>query len=199
MPFVFPSAKQAVLAAYEATYNDYHGFLVKKVFQSSFDAAPGAECILAHMSRPSSEDIVDCHQEAVTEAMSEDEDSNSIGSSAIDSNETINVVQVAQLSPNPFEEVIQHIANEWMKLERFVKQCSGQYVELDPSRNILDTTSLKFVESSTALAKKASVATFASIQAAEEEIPSFIAAVEPVLRGLDEMIRELNMNDPSKC
>jgi len=185
-----------VSAAYEATYNDYHGFLIKKMFQSSFDVAPGAETILAHMSRPSSDDIVDCHQEAVTEAMSEDEDSNSFESSPIDSNETINDVRVAQ---NPFEEVVQHIANEWIKLERFMKQCSGQHAEPDPSRNVLDTTSLNFVESSSALAKKASEATFASIQTAEEEIPPFITVADPILRGLDKMIRELNMNDPSKC
>jgi len=204
VPFVFPSAKDAVLAAYKATYNDYHGFLVKKVFQSSLDAAPAAEAILAHMSLTSSVTDSD-NLEAVTEAMTDDdddyEDNISIEDSIESKEEAINDDQqeVAEMAQHPFDHVVNHIAKEWMKLERFMSQCTGQDAGPDPSKNILDTRSMNLVASSATLAKKESAAAFASIQTAEQEIPAHVAVVEPIIQGLDKMIRDLNMNDPSKC
>ena len=200
VPFVYPSANMAVLAAYEATYSKYHGFLVKTIFQNSFDAAPGADTLLAHMSLPSGDGNVDCQQETATEAMSEDDDYSLIESS-VDLNEPSKEGPTkSKKSPmNPFDQVAQLFMKEWMKLERFMSQCTGNHIEEDPSRNLLDTRSLNFVENSTALARKSSSATLISIQSAEVEIHSFIALAEPFLRGLETMIEDLNMNDPSKC
>ena len=200
VPFVFPSANVAVLAAYEATYGNYHGFLVKTIFQNSFDASPGAHTILAHMSLPSGNCNVDCHQESATEAMSEDDDFSFIEGS-VDLNEPSNEgpAKNTKSSMNPFDHVAHHFAKEWMKLERIMSQCTGNHIEPDPSRNLLDTRSLKLVESSTALARNSSAATLTSVQTAESEIHSFIAVAEPFLRGLETIIRELDMNDPSKC
>jgi len=200
VPLLFPSAKMAVLSAYKATYSEYHGFLVKQIFQNSFDAAPPAHEILEHMSlTPKS---VPENQDTVTEAMTDDDEEEDYFSiqDSIDSKGMINDKQVlVKTSLNPFADVARHIVNEWMKLERFMSQCTGKHAEPDPSRNILDTTSLNFVERTTSIAKKPSAATFSFTQIAEEEIPSHVAAVEPILQGLDKLIRDLNMNDPSKC
>ena len=199
VPCVFASAKMAVLAAYEVTYSDYHGFLVKKIFQNSFDAAPDANSILAHMSLPSGDSSCDCHEETATEATSDDDDHNSIEDS-VDVDESMIHLLVLRMTPqNPFEHLAQHIKQEWTKLDRFMSQCKGYHLDPDPSRNVLDTPSLNFIENSSALAKRASVKTSASIQTAEEEIHSFISVADPFLNGLEKMILEFNMNDPSKC
>ena len=201
VPLLFPSAKMAVLSAYKATYSEYHGFLVKQMFQSSFDAAPPAHEILEHMSFTSKQSVPE-NQDTVTEAMTDDDDDEDYFpiQDSIDSKEMINDKQVlVETSLNPFAGVARHIVNEWMKLERFMSQCTGKHAEPDPSRNILDTSSLNFVERNTSIAKKPSAATFSFTQTAEEEIISHVAAVEPILQGLDKLIRDLNMNDPSKC
>ncbi|KAL7572490.1 hypothetical protein ACA910_000317 [Epithemia clementina (nom. ined.)] len=52
VPLEFPSPKAAFLAAYEAVYGKYHGFLVKTVFQSTLNAAPPSKAILQRLNMP---------------------------------------------------------------------------------------------------------------------------------------------------
>jgi hypothetical protein len=186
---VFATGKDAVAAAYDFVYDKYHGFFVKQIFKRSFDAAPGADEILSHMNRSYAilqrSDSND--SDGLTEAMTSDDDS--IPPS---SDDTIAVHPPCM--KNPLDLFVDHIAGEWMKLERFVSQCNGAHANTNTSRDLLTTSSAVNMANLPTIAKR-----LASAAAAEEEIPSFIAAMHPVLRGLDKMINQLNMNDPSKC
>jgi hypothetical protein len=186
---VFATGKDAVAAAYDFVYDKYHGFFVKQIFKRSFDAAPGADEILSHMNRSYAilqrSDSND--SDGLTEAMTSDDDS--IAPSADDT-----VALHPSSMKNPLDLFVDHIAGEWMKLERFVSQCNGAHADPNKSRDLLTTSSVGDLANVPTITERS-----ASAAAAEEEIPSFIAAIHPVLRGLDKMINQFNMNDPSKC
>jgi len=56
VPLEFPTPKAAFNAAYESVYGKYHGFLVRTVFQNTFEAAPPAKDVLRHMNKPYDDD-----------------------------------------------------------------------------------------------------------------------------------------------
>ena len=186
---MFPSAKMAVAAAYHSTYDDYHGFLVKQVFRSSFEAAPDANEIISHMNSCS---FGSGEQNAITEAKTSDNDSSCAPRSKSQSLEVRSSIPMKKpKTRNPLEQFANHIASEWMKFERFMSQCTGEHVDSNPLKNILDLPSLSIVDLTRCGATRS--------LSAGEEIPSFIAVMQPVLDGLNTMILELNMKDPSKC
>lgn len=206
VPSVFPSSKKAVAAAYHTTYDQYHGFLVKQVFRSSFDAAPDVHEIMSHMgggfvsSRASSDD----EQYAITKVMAPDGNivcappsTNAEVAVAVATVE-IKFISVAQPKlMSPLEQLADHVVSEWIKLERFMSQCNGAHADSNPSNNmIVDPSSMSVVNLTNCkeIAKRSEKATLA-----EEEIPSFIAVMQPILDGIDTMIHQLNMKDPSKC
>lgn len=187
----------AVAAAYHLTYEDYHGFLVKQVFRSSFEAAPGAQEILRHMNRsyvlPCAPKQLDEMSEVTT---SDDNSSCSDQSNPQPSRISSSTLRMKPKAVNPLEKLANHVANEWMKFERFLNQCKGMHANSNHSKNLVDVPPLNSVDLSNCnvIANRSSFETLA-----EEEIPSFIAVMQPVLDGLGKMIADLNMNDPSKC
>ena len=52
IPVAFPSAEAAVKAAYLQVYENYHGFIVKQIFLSSFKAIPQPDVVLNFMDLP---------------------------------------------------------------------------------------------------------------------------------------------------
>lgn len=204
VPSEFPTGKDAVAAAYDSVYNEYHGFIVKRIFRTSFDAAPGADEILFHMNRGACEirrsDSTD--SEDLTEGMTTDDDSivNLKGSDSVSNAASVfreSSSSTMSMNPkNPLEQFSDHIANEWMKLESFMKQCNGAHADSDKSRNALagPTSSIINLMDLTSIKQRSATAT-----AAEEDISSFIAVIQPFLDGIDKMIDHFNMNDPSKC
>eukprot|EP00522_Entomoneis_paludosa_P012284 CAMPEP_0172452900 /NCGR_PEP_ID=MMETSP1065-20121228/10417_1 /TAXON_ID=265537 /ORGANISM="Amphiprora paludosa, Strain CCMP125" /LENGTH=688 /DNA_ID=CAMNT_0013205031 /DNA_START=421 /DNA_END=2487 /DNA_ORIENTATION=+ len=56
VPMEFPTPKAAFNAAYESVYGKFHGFLVRTVFQNTFEAAPPANEVLQHMNIPYQQD-----------------------------------------------------------------------------------------------------------------------------------------------
>jgi Glycolipid transfer protein (GLTP) len=205
IPTTFASSKDAVAFAYKATYEAYHGFLVRSIFQSSFDASPDVNVILEHMKasngyEQNSSRRGDDH-DAATADTCQDDDSSSSSETFVDCKQipaSIDVGAEEKSHVNAFSELGQHLAQEWMKLERFLNQCKGEDRHDVSPRDILLAPSSKGTAGRNGLSSK--IASLANIQrAAEEEIPSFLAVVQPILSGLDEMIDKLNMKDPTKC
>lgn len=91
------------------------------------------------------------------------------------------------------------MAKEWIKIERFLKQCRG-IQRKSQSRNLLVIT-----EEREEQANDKPTSTFAAVhpstskQTSEEEIPAFVAVAQPLLTELNALVVKLNMKDPTKC
>jgi Glycolipid transfer protein (GLTP) len=202
VPLVHSTAKMAVTAAYTSTYEAYHGFLVKQVFLSSFDAAPSADEILNHMI-PSSpvKELVDS---SMRNSYVTDESTNC----AIDGGHSL-VTKPAPPSRNPLELIGSHFLSEWIKFERFLNQCNGIHAESSASRNgllvpakncsVIDFKNVELFVSVSSTDKNPLSKESFSINMVEEEIVSFNGTIQPILSELDLLIDTLGINDPSKC
>jgi hypothetical protein len=200
VPLVYPTSKMAVTAAYTATYEAYHGFLVKQVFLSSFDAAPSTYEILNHMIPfKLVNELVDVYSKNT---------GNKNGTCFTHPDQNL-IRRMDMSSRNPFELIGSHFLSEWMKLERFLKQCNGIHCESSALRNGLLVpkkdcsvinlkcdnlfempnyhNSIGFSEESLSATK------------IEEEIALFNCAMQPILNELDSLIHRLGINDPTKC
>jgi Glycolipid transfer protein (GLTP) len=197
VPLVHPTAKMAVTAAYTTTYEAYHGFLVKNVFLSSFDAAPSADEILNHMIP------VGPVKELVDES--------SRNSSVVDENTNGFIhldhssIRTTVSSPNPFEIIGSHFLSEWIKVQRFLNQCNGIHAESSSSRNgllvpgkncsVIDLKDVGLLEAPSDKTTKGVL----FMEMVEEKISSFNGTIQPVLSELDLLIDQLGINDPTKC
>ena len=193
IPDLYPTSKVAVTAAYRSTYEDYHGFFIRNIFLSSFEAAPSHDEILLHM----------------------------IPQSSYCSTRSIPNKQIVTQKPpqrtgttmthrqrNPWEHMTNHLVCEWMKLERFMNQCNGQRNEYNDNRNGLivppkDCSTLDLT-SYPAVANEPSAVHNDEIQCtgadrAVSDIRTFCATFQPVLYQLESLLHQLNINDPSKC
>lgn len=193
MPSTYLTAKDAVNAAYKSTYDLYHGFIIKQMFQGSFDAAPEVSVILKHMNNRGND-----FDDIVTSASSQSDTSQQEPS--VSSAPLVIPSSVAVESQNPLDVVAGHVTNEWIKIERFLKQCAGQQRN-SQSRNLLVIP--EEMEESAVLSENktdfAVVQPPTSKQTSEEEIPAFVAVAQPMLTELKALVVKLNMNDPSKC
>lgn len=223
VPSEFVTSKDAVNAAYKSTYDHYHGFIIKQMFQGSFDAAPDVTVILNHMNTGRGRAGSNYTNE-MDDITSTSHSSSSSSSSSYSSHQGSSSSQVERLSPSsppatiptkittainvdvresksPLEVMAGRATDEWIKIERFLKQCSGQQ-RSSQSRNLLVIPEIDEV---VAVAVEPRRDVFAvtrpptSKQTSEEEIPAFVAVVQPMLTELKALIIKLNMNDPSKC
>jgi hypothetical protein len=177
IPSVYPTSKAAVNAAYKSTYDAYHGFIVKQLFQGSFEAAPAANEIFAFMSALSS-----VEEDAQTDDMSASDDENdSEGWIQLPVDATYDDGSVRLIQPpdeHPMEQIATHVAT-------FFGQCVGLQGRSRPSRNIMGATPTP----PTSLVGDASI---------KFDISKYLEVVKPLLAEIDDLIAQLNMNDPTK-
>lgn len=200
VPFVFPTAKEAVAAAYISTYEPYHGFIVKQMFQHSFEAAPDVAVILRLMDGGHAPHDTASDAPTVLSAIDE----------AMDDSQTSMVLtgpipDIIITDDSPLDMLANHVSKEWIKLQKFLNQCKGHAIDQDQSKNALvkipnkktskETPSTLLLEQETEQPRKVAPMEKTS----EEEIPSFVAVFQPMLDGLDSLLESLNMKDPSKC
>ena len=192
VPFMFPDSKAAVLAAYKSTYDKYHGFFVRKIFQGSFEAAPPADEIL-HSIRSDSpcDDGDDAQTEDLTDIDSESDESSWVqlpvdgpahGEEANPAPPPL-IVKLEQRSP--FDHIVQEAT-------KFISQCIGQ-ANLSPSMKANALRSLTNAEDScrhTVVKHRPDTNT--------ADIRAFISIAQPLLDEIDGLIARLNMNDPTK-
>lgn len=247
IPSAFKNSKSAVLSAYAAVYEKYHGFMVRQLFQRTFDAAPDADAIIQYMNVPYAynDNTPDYHGEQTSS--SKQGINNSVGhddswvhlpldtfdhrndqsgsfvhtSKAIGKNQEL--MPSNHPSPNPIEKLGIHISREWSKFQRFLSQCNGEsnyqnhYRQLElttgsqPAFVNLSTMSPSSVtivpkeqenhSTSSVPPRKSARDQHATKQKMDgsDDIPLYIGIAQPFLDGLDNLIVELNMKDPTKC
>ena len=189
-PETYPTSKAAVTAAYRSTYDDYHGFFVKNIFLSSFEAAPSHEEILMQMNP---------HTPIPAQMITE--------RSVMHKSPVIAVTTITQSQQNPWEHIANHFLREWMKLERFISQCHGQQNESNEYRNGLilpqkDYSTLDLSNSSvfdTQNAVNHDDMQCSTTARTVSDICEYSATLQPILSQWHALINQLNINDPSKC
>jgi hypothetical protein len=224
VPLAYPNTKAAVHAAYHSTYHAYHGFLTRQIFLASLDAAPDVHVILHHMNHfPSAaatyhDDYGLYDEDNLTPPPSDDDDHHAQQQQQQNGVETWvqlgldlserSVQPVAEsarrpsqsppVSPpqehHPLELLGGHLAKEWLKLHRFVGQCTGREAPKHHSRNVFDTG-----EPFSSLTASSSTTTMAVVgHGAFRQVEVFVGFMLPLLSELDDLINELNLNDPTK-
>ncbi len=202
-PFLFLDSKAANQAAYHATYDKYHGFFTRQVFQATFDVAPHADIVMEHMNLSAPEDFFCIESATQAESM----EAESINENGIEPEDTwIHLdLEVTERQPNtdddlephrfvdvptrpkpqhPLERFGNHLQVEW---NRMISQCAG--VTDQPSLN----NSLH-----QSVIVDAPLRREASFKLADLQFCSFIDFMQPLLHDLENMMEELNMNDPSR-
>lgn len=187
VPIFFPSSKAAVTSAYKQVYEDYHGFFVKAIFQNSFEAAPEPEIIMHFMNLPAMND--DCDTEPGSDDEFEDCDSWVHLEVEKDAAPVDFTGWTEEPEQHPLEQFGNHVASEWGRFQGFIDQCRGVNMNRHESRNAMAVGS--------SLSAKKAISRQAS-QAAQDDIPSYMNIVQPLIAGLDGLIEELNINDPTK-
>jgi hypothetical protein len=91
------------------------------------------------------------------------------------------------LEKNPLEQFGDHLLSELDKMGRFWDQCRGVNMTQHPSRNVFHVGSMHTTPISTEAAK-----------ASQDDIPSYMNILQPFLLGLDGLIEEMDINDPTK-
>lgn len=218
IPYRFDGSKSAVTAAYQATYHAYHGFFVKQIFQSSFEAAPDAQTILQYMNLPASlstdtETVAEDHEWSDIEEdgdaggpVSEDDDAwvqlpvdetdEASPQAERDASTEVTGEAATYLPPaemsNPLESIGGLLEEHMAKLQKFVGQCIGVQVDSNPHRNVMEAQVGGLFVNEQVCAKNEAMHTVSNV------IPTYLAVLQPVLETLDRMLHELNMNDPTK-
>lgn len=203
-PFLFPDSKSANHAAYHATYDKYHGFFTRQIFQATFDVAPRGDVIMEHMNLKAPEDLYCVENLTQAESM----EAESLNESGNEQEETwIHLdLEVTERQPNkdyglephrfvdiqvrpkpqhPLERFGNHIQVEW---NRMISQCAG-VTEQPPG---LNNSLHQHVICDQPLRRQA------SFKLADMQFCSFIDFMQPLLNDLQNMMEELNMNDPSR-
>jgi len=199
IPVAFPSAEAAVKAAYLQVYENYHGFIVKQIFLSSFKAIPPPDVVLNFMDLP----LVKVEEERISETECSSKEDDNVGLSfdeddddewvnfPVENNSPIDIQVVSQASsPNLVERFGEHLANEWRNFHSFIGQCRGSNSEHHPSKNAIyvNATSLQSLLSLASVSKTAHCDNHA-----------YRTVTASLVQDLDSLISVFNMNDPSKA
>jgi hypothetical protein len=203
IPFAFPSSRAAVTAAYKSTYEDYHGFFVKQIFQNSFDAAPEAREILCYMNLPATTDIetvpeVDDWSDVADDDMWVQFPVESWSEKIPESTHT--GPKEPQKRPPPAlnnnNPVGIFLEQHWTKLQNLIGQCVGVQVNSNPSRNVMEAQQLD--DPTTAGGGGGGFFSKEVWHTVDNVIPSYISVMQPLLDSIERLIEEFNMNDPTK-
>ncbi|GKY92799.1 hypothetical protein MPSEU_000249600 [Mayamaea pseudoterrestris] len=191
VPFTYHSSKEAVYAAYKSTYDKYHGFFVRQVFHSSFEAAPSADNILLCVR---SEGQVDDYSQNADMSDTDSEDNcKYLAELPIDQSVDVALRENAQ-DALPSNHLLQNMFDRIVKEVRiYVTQCIGHgKVQSSHHSNVLKATEH-------AQAKSAAINTeYVASPSTTTDIPAFVLVVKPLLLELDSLIARFNMNDPTK-
>jgi hypothetical protein len=100
---------------------------------------------------------------------------------------TYHEIWTEELDKNPLEQFGDHLLLELDKMGRFWDQCRGVNMTQHPSRNVFHVGSMNTAPMSTQAAKTS-----------QDDIPSYMNILQPFLLGLDSLIDEMGIKDPTK-
>jgi hypothetical protein len=100
---------------------------------------------------------------------------------------TYHEIWTEELEKNPLEQFGDHLLSELDKMGRFWDQCRGVNMTQHPSRNVFFVGSMNSTPISPQAAKTS-----------QDDIPSYMKVLQPFLLGLDGLIDEMDIKDPTK-
>lgn len=196
-PLLFPTPKDAAMAAYHEVYDRFHGWAVKQVFNHSFGGSPPLEKIWKAMDPPqplnaSKQDTQRSPRlERMLSEISED-------SEASEDNKILMAL----------EDFGKHIVCKWDEFLGLFNCVSDEERKQDARNLILSseshvnlnaavTSAMGIFESSDPPQSIESSA-IDPIDKAKKGASEFVAEMQPLLKDLSGLVNELNMDDPSK-
>ena len=216
--FISPCINAQFSAAYESVYGKYHGFLVRTVFQNTFEAAPPASEVLQHMNVPYT-------KEAVVESSAKEEgDSLTTKTNSFDSSDeegdswvqlpleewedeirsvqdSADAVYLQHTHPSSSDEVDQtHSIDEdhfdlGDKIVHFFSSVFGKCVAGNPNNGHESRNVLASVPS---LSQTALGCEREREGNEQNDVPFYLSVVRPLENDWSALIQELDMNDPSR-
>lgn len=194
VPEKYANSNAAVAAAYTEVYGHYHGWAVQKIFNYSFQAAPQVQEIYKFMNphrlkavkeeaqrimMTTTKHQVDFRvQESFADCCSDDKNSRAM---------------------NPLERFGHHLSHEWDKFgrhvggewDKFVDNVVRVFDQDSPSRIIRGGAQLGGDELDRFVTERMQ-------QDAHDHIVVYLESVLPLLKNLEQLFEELNMDDPTK-
>jgi Glycolipid transfer protein (GLTP) len=222
----FKSSKDAALAAYRSTYELYHGFVLRQLFQRTVEASPDADVLLRYMNMPNLyfDDENDLTFSSSAPTIDEDIDINvPTIYEGVDIHEAWVHVPIDQSivssSPDliieadsPTDSVDTRKSSIFAKINgqivRMFTQCSGKETAKVNDKNVFDmmstnkssNESMTRFESNTVHLGITPYRTEKTKQRqASEDISDYLETAQPILDELDILLNEFNMKDPSRC
>lgn len=174
-------------------YGAYHGFLVKQIFQSSFDASPPAHVVLQHMNLPKLNDINEGDEATV-----DDDDDDDMWIQLPVDRDSVRSIQMVHHFPQKRKHPVldflgSAIKEHATKFGHLLGSCIGFEGHHHASLNALSGPS----KTSLAAFDVAGPTEFESNDA-NKDVSAFLFGLRPFLHGLDNLFRELNLNDPTR-
>lgn len=175
-------------AAYEETYGKYHGFLVRQIFQNTFDAAPPQSVILQHMNRPKLQNILECDETT----LHDDDDDDVWIQIPVDRVSIRSLPPMPQPPPeHPFLDFIGNVFKENILMK--LGQCLGMEGRGHPSLNMLAPS-----RASLSALNASGTCPASTANEPDKDVSTFLYITRPFLHGLDNLLEELCLNDPSR-
>ena len=191
VPSVFENTNAAVSAAYSEVYDRYHGWAVQKIFNYSFKAAPDPIEIYKVMNPHRLKEVLSSYMSGARPTSDTPQKMESVEDS----------------NANPFEKFGRHVGNEWDKFGKHIggewDKLAGSVVRLfddstQPSAGT-DIISMGDVELSESQEIEMEQLVAKQMEKdAHDNIHSYLEVVQPLLKDLDGLFDELNMEDPTK-
>jgi hypothetical protein len=125
---------------------------------------------------------------------------------------------------NPMELFGVNLTKEWMKFQRLFNQCNGRFIHpsqatfeksyhknalVDVTMSSSSLVSLSGLKTSLSHILIPNIETTSTLHTTtttttiplqpDNDIPAYLATAQPFLDGLDSLIMEMNMKDPSRC
>lgn len=185
VPTLYPSSKDAVLAAYREVYDKYHGWTVQKIFSYSFQAAPEAVEIFKFMNPHRMEEVL----------MEAQRVKSSRSTKPIPVNATLAPESDIEPEENdhPVIGFFKHVGGEWDKVVGIVFGGDAPSIDLSArggsgtggrrglnGKELDDFISQKMVDD------------------AHQHIAEYLEIANPLLENLAGLFDTYNMDDPTK-
>jgi hypothetical protein len=218
VPDRFESTRAAVQSAYDEVYNRYHGWAVQKIFSYSFQAAPDANEIYKYMDPHKLDNV---RHEALDRFLGDEGGRASSFRKAREALSDNPIERFGRHVDKEWSKFARDVVQEWDRIVGGVGRLLGQRPKavhvMTTSIPPLATTTFLAMDSPTGSQLAEPVDTSADVakgvsseveietyidhemkRNAYEHIRAYLQVATPLLRDLEGLFSEFNMNDPSK-
>jgi hypothetical protein len=214
VPKRFESTRAAVQSAYDEVYNKYHGWAVQKIFSYSFQAAPDGSEIYKYMNPHRLEEVLKEAQARFIVSEGGNDRRHGFRKSVGDLDSDHPLERFGRHLGREWDKVAGNVVQEWDKLAKNVAQLFGQQAQ--PSATLPQILSSVDIAASEEQQRQQETTIHVETNPATKELEienyinhemekdayehilSYLEVAVPLLDDLESLIKEFNMDDPTK-